>query len=102
LFNTLASVQEKVVVQEVAADIADMRMYAFLHDRQLDLEFDGDTMRARMRLGGGYVFERAYAGLRFRQGSAKISAGGYIVPPIIEFLIGGELHQVTVAGSHES
>lgn len=81
LFNTLAGIEQKSVVKEVAQDVSWLRNQAFLQEHRLEVTLEEAGITAHRLLPGGEkipepYFQKAYPLLSFPEQTFRISANG--------------------------
>ena len=81
LFNTLAGIEQKSVVKEVAQDVSWLRNQAFLHEYPLEVLLDDSRITAfRLRSDGARspepYFEKTYPLVAFPEQNFRVSANG--------------------------
>lgn len=101
LFNTLAGIEQKSVVKEVAQDISWLRNQAFLHEYPLDILLDNSRITAfRLRADGarssGAYFDKTYPMVAFPEQSFSVSANGVADVPQVWLDLEGEQRAVEV------
>jgi len=101
LFNTLAGIEQKQVVKEVAQDLSWLRNQAFLQEYRLEATLDENRITA-YRIGAGgerlseTYFEKSYPLLQFPEQKLAISAKGIADVSQVQLELGGEQRFVEV------
>lgn len=101
LFNTLAGIEQKQVVKEVAQDLSWLRNQAFLHEHRLDVSLEENRIIAhRVRAGGERFaepyFDKRYPLVLFPQQSFAVSANGVANAGQVDLELAGEQRTIEV------
>jgi prepilin-type N-terminal cleavage/methylation domain-containing protein len=101
LFNTLAGIEQKSVIKEVAQDIAWLRNQAFLREYPLEIGLDKSAITAfRLQADGapspGPYFEKSYPLVAFPEQSFNVSANGVADVAQVQLSIDGQQRVIKV------
>lgn len=94
LFNTLASVEQKTVVQRISSDIARLGRGAFYNERELILDLEGSALTVWEKQATEPLRQYHYEGVEFEKKVLKISSSGLVEPEQITLQMDGVAHHI--------